>query len=74
VTNQGWAGAPRESGWSRLSVGQKVGVVGAGTLVFILGVVVLIGGFGGFGGDGADRPADGPATAASLIGEAPGQG
>lgn len=71
MTNQRWAGAPRESGWSRLSAGQKVGVVGAGALVFILGVIVLI---GGFGGAGADRPADSPATASSLIGPASGPG
>ena len=53
-----------ESSWSRLTAGQKVGVLGTGVLVVVLLVVVLI---GAFAGAGADRPADGPATAVSPI-------
>ena len=64
-----WAGAPHQTGWSRLSAGQKASVVGMSALVAMLGVVVLI---GAFGSDGqADRPADGPATAVSALPPAP---
>jgi len=67
-----WAGVPRQTGWSRLSAGQKASVVGTGALVVLLSVIVLIGVFGGNGG--GDRPADGPATAVSPVAPAPGPG
>jgi len=67
-----WAGAPHQTGWSRLSAGQKASVVGTGLLVVVLGIVVLIGAFGGKAG--GSRPTDEPATAVSSIAPASGPG
>ena len=62
MTNQTWGGAPRESGWSRLSTGQKASVISAGVLILCLGVLTLIGAFA----EGSGEPEDHPATAKST--------
>jgi hypothetical protein len=62
VTNQTWGGSPGESGWSRLSTGQKASVITAGVLILFLGLLTLIGALAG----GSGEPAPEPATAEST--------
>jgi hypothetical protein len=62
VTNQTWGGAPNESGWSRLSTGQKASVISAGVLILCLGLLTLIGALA----DGSGKPEHNPATAEST--------
>jgi len=61
VTNQTWGGAPRESGWSRLTNGQKTSVILAGVLVLCLAVLTVIGALAG--GD-SGKPSEEPSTSA----------
>lgn len=62
MTNQTWGGAPDESGWSRLSTGQKASVITAGVLILCLGLLTLIGALAG----GSGEPGHEPATAEST--------
>jgi hypothetical protein len=57
MKNQGWPGAPHESGWSRLSAEQKASVIGAGILIVLLGLLTLIGATGHFPGHPAGSSA-----------------
>jgi len=65
VTNQTWGGASGESGWSRLSGGQKTSVIVAGALVLCLCVLTLI---GTLTGGETGKPTVSPSTATSSRG------
>jgi hypothetical protein len=62
VTNQTWGGSSGESGWSRLSTGQKTSVISTGVLILCLGLLTLIGALAG----GSAEPGHEPATAEST--------
>jgi hypothetical protein len=69
VRNQAWPGAPRDSGWSRLTIGQKASVIGAGLLIALLAALTLIGASGHFPGRSAgSRPSPAPATSTQSTG------
>jgi len=68
VTNQTWGGESRESGWSRLSNGQKTSVIVAGALVLCLSVLTLI---GALAGSEHGKPKDSPSPAAGRTAATP---
>lgn len=60
MSNEPWPGARHESGWSRLTTGQKASVLSAGFLIIVLGLLTLIGATGNFPGRPSGTPPSNP--------------